>query len=92
VPGSLITRQELVDHADQLIRRVLDVLEGEVEEEIVLRLRRLREILTSPLDDETWAVEVEAARARAINIVNNFFHERLVALPTIKLYMDRFQG
>jgi hypothetical protein len=92
VPGSLITRQELVDHADQLIRRVIDVLEGEVEEEIVRRLRRLREILTSPLDDEVWAVEVEAARAQAINVVNNFFHERLIALPTIKLYMDRFQG
>lgn len=91
LPDSQITRQEMVDHADQLIRRVIDVLEGEIEEEIVLRLRRLREILTSDLDDAAWALAVEAARARAINVVNNFFHERLSALPSIKLYMDGFQ-
>jgi hypothetical protein len=90
-PGSQITRKEMVDHADQLIRRVIDVLEGEVEEEITHRLQRLREILISDLDDETWAAAVEAARARAINVVNNFFHERLTALPSIKRYMDGFQ-
>ena len=90
-PNSPITRQDLVGHADQLIFRVVEVLEGEVEEEIVRRLQRLREILVSPLDDEAWSAEVEAARAQAINIVNNFFHERLVALPSVKLYMDGFQ-
>jgi hypothetical protein len=90
-PGSQITRKEMVDHADQLIRRVIDVLEGEVEEEITHRLQRLREILISDLDDEAWAAAVEAARARAINVVNNFFHERLTALPSIKQYMDGFQ-
>ena len=90
-PGSQITRKEMVDHADQLIRRVIDVLEGEVEEEITHRLQRLREILISDLDDETWAAAVESARARAINVVNNFFHERLTALPSIKQYMDGFQ-
>ena len=91
VPGSQIARQELVDYADQLVRRVMDVLEGEVEEEIVRRLQRLREFLASQLEDEEWAVEVEAARAQTINLVNNFFHERLTALPSIKLYMEGFE-
>jgi hypothetical protein len=91
VPGSQIARQELVDYADQLVRRVMDVLEGEVEEEIVRRLQRLREILASQLEDEEWAAEVEAARAQTINLVNNFFHERLTALPSIKLYMEGFE-
>jgi hypothetical protein len=91
LPGSQITRQELVEYTDQLVRRVRDVLEGEIEQEIVRHLLRLREILASQLEDEVWAAEVEAARAQAINLVNNFFHERLTALPSIKLYMDGFQ-
>jgi hypothetical protein len=33
---------------------------------------------------------VEAARAQVINIVNNFFYERLTAVPSIKVYIDRF--
>jgi hypothetical protein len=75
-----------------LIRRVMDVLEGEVEEEITHRLQRLREILISDLDDEAWAAAVEAARARAINVVNNFFHDRLVAIPPIQEYMESLAG
>jgi hypothetical protein len=36
------------------------------------------------------AAEVEAARAEVINIVNNFFYEKLMALPEIKDYIDEF--
>ena len=36
--------------------------------------------------------EVEAARAELINIVNNFFYEKLTAMPTIKGYIDKVQG
>jgi hypothetical protein len=27
-----------------------------------------------------------------INVVNNFFHDRLVAVPTIKAYIDEVQA
>jgi hypothetical protein len=37
-------------------------------------------------------VEAEGARAQVINVVNNFFHERLVAVPTIRAYMDGLQS
>ena len=37
-------------------------------------------------------MEAEAARAQVINIVNNFFYEKLTALPEIKTYMDDMQG
>ncbi len=92
LPGSGIQREALVDQADQLVQRVSDVLEGEVEEEIIRRLLRLRQILASPVEQALWEAEVDAARAEAINVVNNFFHERLTALPSIKLYMDGFQA
>jgi hypothetical protein len=34
---------------------------------------------------------VEASRAAAINIVNNFFYEKLTAVPTIQAYMEQVQ-
>jgi hypothetical protein len=33
---------------------------------------------------------VEAARAELINVVNNFFYDRLTSIPEIKDYMDSF--
>ena len=36
--------------------------------------------------------EAEAARAEVINVVNNFFYDRLTGMPTIKAYMDGFQA
>ena len=52
---------------------------------------RLRDVLASPLDPDEWTAAVEAARAEAINAVNNFFQERLHAVPEVKRYMDEFQ-
>jgi hypothetical protein len=89
--GAQLAPQELVSYADELIGRVTEVLDGEIEEEIVRRLERLRTVLASPLDQEDWSAAVDAARAEAINAVNNFFHERLQAVPEVKTYMDGFQ-
>ena len=42
--------------------------------------------------NETYiSVDVEAARAEVINIVNNFFYDKLTALPQIKLYIEEAQ-
>jgi hypothetical protein len=32
--------------------------------------------------------DVEAARAEVINLVNNFFYEKMTSMPKIKVYMD----
>ena len=34
---------------------------------------------------------VEVARAEVINVVTNFFCEKLTAVPTIKAYIDHYQ-
>ncbi len=36
--------------------------------------------------------EAEAARAEVINLVNNFFRERLIALPAIQQYMEQVRA
>jgi hypothetical protein len=88
--GSSISLQTIVAHADKLIVAVVNALEGDQEAEIVRQLLQLRDSLQA-----TGAVQsqpVEAARARVINIVNNFFYERLTAVPSIKLYIDGAHG
>jgi hypothetical protein len=85
-PGS-ITRDQLASQADKLILTVVDALEGEQETEIVRSLLGLRSLLGQSEMGESWKVQVEATRAEVINLVNNFFRERLTALPTIRDYM-----
>jgi len=35
------------------------------------------------------AVDIESAKTQVVNLINNFFRDRLTAMPTIKDYMDR---
>jgi hypothetical protein len=75
---------------DHLLVTVMDLLEGAQEVEIVRRLLRFRDSLTQRSDTGQFSAPAEAARAELINIVNNFFYTRLVALPTIEEYLARF--
>lgn len=90
-PGSTISMEQVLSQADQLILAVVQSLEGEQEVEITRRLLRLRDSLTRQRGGEELSAEAEAARAEVINIVNNFFYEKLTALPTIKEYIETFQ-
>lgn len=86
-----IPEETLMAQADNLILSVIEVLEGAQETEIVRYLLRLRDSLGRKETGEAWTAQVEAARAEVINIVNNFFYERLTALPSIRIYIDGFQ-
>ena len=90
-PGS-ITREQLVNQADQLILTVVDALEGEQETEIVRSLLGLRGLLGQQEMGESWKTQVEATRAEVINLVNNFFHERLTAVPSIRDYIASMEA
>ncbi len=87
-PGSPITVDELLEHVDSLIEQVVETLEGEKELEIVRLLLRLRDALTLERSGHPLSPSAEAARAEVINIVNNFFYDKLTAVPEIKAYMD----
>jgi len=89
-PDSSISIEMLLTQADHLILAVIEALEGEQESEIVRLLLRLRDTLTRQKPGGKLTAEAEAARAEVINLVNNFFYERLVAVPTIREYMDGF--
>ncbi|HNT06365.1 MAG TPA: hypothetical protein PKJ21_09340, partial [Anaerolineae bacterium] len=90
-PGSSIPIDDVVNQTDELILDVIRELEGPQEEEIVRYLLRLRESLTKQRSGEDLLPEGEAARAEVINLVNNFFYEKLIALPVIKEYMEKMK-
>ncbi len=92
VPGTSITRAQLLQSTDNLILEVIKALEGEEETEIVSHLLKLRDALADPAGKQILTNQAEVARSMVINLVNNFFYERLTALPTIKEYMEEFQN
>jgi hypothetical protein len=91
-PDSPITIEQTQAQTDQLILSVIEALEGDQETEIVRLLLHLRDSLSEQETNEALTPRVEAARAEVINVVNNFFYEKLTGVPTIKDYMDEFQG
>ena len=91
-PGGTIPIDELLKQADNLILAVIRALEGDQEAEVVRLMLRLRDSLTRQEAGNQLTAEAEAARAEVINIVNNFFYERLTAVPQIKKYMDEIKG
>ncbi|MBA3075705.1 MAG: hypothetical protein FP831_19085 [Anaerolineae bacterium] len=92
VPGSSITRAQLLQSTDNLILAVIKTLEGEEETEIVSHLLKLRDALADTAGKQILTNQAEIARSMVINLVNNFFYERLTALPTIKEYIEEFQN
>ena len=91
-PGASIPIENVQAQADKLIVSVVETLEGEQESTVVRYLLRLRDGLEDQKSGQPLTAEVEAAQAEVINIVNNFFFERLVIMPTIKEYMDGVQS
>jgi len=88
--GSSIPQADLVAQTDRLILSVIQALEGDQEAEVVRNLLGLRDALGKPEAGAELTAEAEAARAQVINVVNNFFFDRLTGMPAIKEYMDHF--
>jgi len=87
--GSSLPLHTLLSETDRLIVTVVDVLEGEKETEIVRMLLKLRSILGNEVPGQELSPQAEAARDEVINLVNNFFYEKLTGVPQIKEYLDR---
>jgi hypothetical protein len=91
LPESSIPIENVQAQADKLILDVIEALEGSEEIMVVRYLLRLRDGLEDQKAGQPLTAEVEAARAEVINIVNNFFYEKLTGYPAIKIYIDEYQ-
>jgi hypothetical protein len=87
-PGSTIALDAVIAQTDELILAVTRALEGEKEVEIVRYLLRLRDSVAAYGKRDATAAQVETARQEVINLVNNFFYEKLTAIPAIRAYME----
>ncbi|MDH3600216.1 MAG: hypothetical protein OEU26_11320, partial [Candidatus Tectomicrobia bacterium] len=88
--SSVFSIDNILDQTDELILAVIEVLEGEGEVEIVRYLLRMYRSLSRQEEGEPLAPQVEAAQAEVLNIVNNFFYEKMTAHPTLKDYIGQF--
>ena len=64
----------------------------EAEAELVRSLLELRQTLETQKTGEQRSTEVEAAKAQVVNLINTFYRDRLVVMPTIKEYTDKMQA
>ncbi|MFN2305142.1 MAG: hypothetical protein ACK2TV_15545 [Anaerolineales bacterium] len=87
---SAFKQEHLIAQADHLMLEVIRVLEDAREPEIVSKILKFRDAILRQDDYDILSAEAEAARAEVINIVNNFFYDKLTALPEIKKYIDSF--
>ena len=83
--------QQLVRQAEELMMEVIRVMEDAREAEIVQRLLRFRDAIHNMDSYDQLSAEAEAARDEVINVVNNFFHDKLTAVPEINTYIESFQ-
>ncbi len=91
-PGGSVELDQLLAQADKLILEVTEALEGVEEQEIVRELLELRDVLSREKDTNELSPRAEAARAEVINLVNNFYYDRLTGVPSIKEYMEKMEG
>ena len=87
-PGSSISVEDIKSQTDRLIMEVVRLLEGGEEELVVKLLLEFRDALNEQRVGQHSPFRVEAARDQVINLVNNFFYEKLTTVPEIKQYME----
>jgi hypothetical protein len=90
-PDSAVDQETLLAQADDLIIAVTEALDGVKEVEIVRLLLRLRDLLSEDSRKGELSPQATAARAEVINVVNNFFFEKLNGVPTIKEFIENIQ-
>ncbi len=82
-----IDRGAVLAQADDLLVTVTEVLDGPRQTEVVRLLTRVREQLDHHDDALGLSEHADAARTELMSVVNDFFHERLMALPSIEAYI-----
>ena len=86
----MIDRETLTLQIDDLIRDVTSAAEGPVEVDLVMALIRIRDDVTGrkTLIGGEWEATLRAMQADIGGIVNQYFEERLRALPEVDEYID----
>jgi len=87
-PGSDISSETVAAQMDEAIVQVVQALEGAKETEILRRLLNLHSLLSSADNLSARALEVSAAQDQVMEVVNDFFYQRLIAVASIQEYIE----
>jgi hypothetical protein len=90
--GSAIAIADVQAQADSLVLDVVQALDGDAEAELVKSLLQLRATLETQKTGEVRTTEVEAAKTQVVNLINTFYRDRLVMMPSIKNYIAKMQA
>lgn len=80
--------ETMLAQADELIMSAIGALEGKAEVEMVRHLLRVRDSLVRSGEAAARSEDVREVTSTALEAVNAYFRERLVALPEIRAYLD----
>jgi hypothetical protein len=90
--GSSISIDIVKSQVDRLVLEVVRALDSGEEEIVVEHLLRLRDALDDQRAGQVINRTVEIARDEIINIVNNFFYDKLTTVPEIQSYLKAIKG
>lgn len=85
--GDAFETDALVAQVDGLIMSAISALEGRAEAEMVRRLLRLRDAVSSRAESAARADDIAGMRDDAMRAVNAYFERVLTAIPSIKRYL-----
>ncbi|HUG48038.1 MAG TPA: hypothetical protein VMP67_06460 [Candidatus Limnocylindria bacterium] len=86
--GDAFETDALVAQVDQLIMSAIAALEGRAESEMVRRLLRLRDAVSSRESQIDRTDDIVGVRDDAMRAVNEYFERVLKAIPSIQEYLD----
>jgi hypothetical protein len=89
-PDSKVEVATIVGQADTAILEVVKTLEGVEESELVAQLLEVRNGITA--EGGVDEAVVEGARDRLLNLVNNFFYDKMTSMPELRTYMESVSG
>jgi hypothetical protein len=88
-----IDRETLTQQIDDLIRSVTSAAEGPLETDLVMALIRLRDDVTGRRSlGSGWESTVREMQHDINVLVNQYFEERLRAIPEVNAYLDALAG
>ena len=87
--NGVIDRETLTEQIDNLIRDVTSAAEGPTEVDLVMSLIRIRDDVTGRKTlGSGWESTLREMQADIGGIVNQYFEERLRAIPQVNAYID----
>ncbi|HEY5433881.1 MAG TPA: hypothetical protein VIK13_01490 [Candidatus Limnocylindrales bacterium] len=87
-PGADFDTEMMVQQADQLIMAAVAALDGPAEADMVRSLAAVRANLLAGGGSAGRATDVGLVKDEALRAVNDYFEQRLRAVPTISAYVD----